>query len=117
MRPTQQFQSRFDVPPSFGLFAFALLFEGTRLLSGLGNGRVRRRPVDLGRETRGPFVVAASDGAEENMHCAHRCPKASSGGAVRITPGASANLSFEAETPNLALLRRLDRPALRGRMK
>jgi hypothetical protein len=43
------------------------------MCSGLGNGRVRRRPVDLGRETRGPFVVAASDGAVKNVHGAHRC--------------------------------------------
>jgi hypothetical protein len=30
--------------------------------------RAVRGPVDLGRETRGPFVVPASDGAVENAH-------------------------------------------------
>src|SRR5262245_3828828 len=40
MRPAHQLEGRFDVPPSFGVFAFALLFQGTSLLRGLGNGLV-----------------------------------------------------------------------------
>src|SRR5919108_34123 len=40
VRPAHQLQGRFDVPPSFGVFAFALLFQRTSLLSGLGNGLV-----------------------------------------------------------------------------
>jgi len=40
--------------------------------AGLDDGRVRRRAVDLGRETRGPLVIAASDGAVDNVHGAHR---------------------------------------------
>src|SRR5262249_56964805 len=35
-----QLEGRLDVPPSFGVFAFALLFQGTSLLRGLGNGLV-----------------------------------------------------------------------------
>src|SRR6516164_5911744 len=37
VRPAHQLEGRFDVPPSFGVFAFALLFQGTSLLRGLGN--------------------------------------------------------------------------------
>ena len=40
VRPAHQLEGRLDVPPSFGVFAFALLFQGTSLLSGLGNGLV-----------------------------------------------------------------------------
>src|SRR5262245_6016175 len=40
VRPAHQLEGRFDVPPSFGVFAFALLFQGTSLLRGLGNGLV-----------------------------------------------------------------------------
>src|SRR5262249_42805869 len=40
VRPAHQLEGRFDVPPTFGVFAFALLFQGTSLLSGLGNGLV-----------------------------------------------------------------------------
>jgi len=40
IRPAHQLEGRFDVPPSFGLFAFALLFQGTSLLGGLGDGLV-----------------------------------------------------------------------------
>src|SRR5262249_9112348 len=40
VRPAHQLEGRFDVPPSFGVFAFALLFHGTSLLRGLGNGLV-----------------------------------------------------------------------------
>jgi hypothetical protein len=40
VRPAHQLQGRLDVPPGFGLFALALLFEGTSLLRGLGNGLV-----------------------------------------------------------------------------
>src|SRR6516225_12033118 len=38
--PAHQLEGRFDVPPRFGVFAFALLFQGPSLLRGLGNGLV-----------------------------------------------------------------------------
>jgi hypothetical protein len=38
--------------------------------AGLDLGRVVR-PVELGRETRGPAVVAASDGAEQDAQIRH----------------------------------------------
>jgi hypothetical protein len=40
VRPAHQLQGRLDVPPGFGLLALALLFAGTSLLRGLGNGLV-----------------------------------------------------------------------------
>src|SRR5262249_37037598 len=40
VRSAHRLQGRFDVPPSIGLFACALLFEGTGFLRGLGNGFV-----------------------------------------------------------------------------
>src|SRR5215208_5426529 len=40
-------------------------------LTGLDRGAALRLRVDLGRETRGPAVVAASDGAVEDAHVAH----------------------------------------------
>src|SRR5262245_11699127 len=38
VRPAHQLERRFDVPPSFGLFACALLFVVTSFLRSLGNG-------------------------------------------------------------------------------
>jgi len=40
MRSAHQLKRRLDVPPSFGLFPLALLFQGASLLSGLDNGFV-----------------------------------------------------------------------------
>src|SRR5512132_141044 len=45
VRATHQLQRRFDLPPSLGLFALALLFQGGGLLRGLDNG-----PVAVGVE-------------------------------------------------------------------
>jgi hypothetical protein len=41
------------------------------LAAGLDVGLVLRLGVQLGRETRGPFVVAVSDGAVEDPHAGH----------------------------------------------
>jgi hypothetical protein len=41
------------------------------LPAGLELGLVRGLGVQLGRETRGPFVVAVSDGAVEDLHARH----------------------------------------------
>ena len=35
-------------------------------------GFVRRSPVQLGRETRSPFVIAVSDGAVEDLDARHK---------------------------------------------
>jgi hypothetical protein len=40
--------------------------------AGLDLGFVLRLGVQLGRETRGPFVVAVSDGAEEDADSRHQ---------------------------------------------
>jgi len=37
VRTAHQLERRFDMPPSFGLLVFTLLFVGTSLLSGLNN--------------------------------------------------------------------------------
>ena len=44
--------------------------ELTRL-AGLGRRGVLGRSIDLGRETRGPLVVAVSDGAVDDAHVRH----------------------------------------------
>ena len=49
VRPAHQLQGIFDVPPSLGLLAVALLLEGTSFLSGLGNGLVAVRVQQLPR--------------------------------------------------------------------
>jgi hypothetical protein len=41
------------------------------LLAGDRLGLVRRPLVELGRETRGPVVIAVSDGAVENVDARH----------------------------------------------
>src|SRR5262245_40111231 len=40
VRPAHQFEGRLDVPPGFGFFVLALLFQHTRFLRGLGHGLV-----------------------------------------------------------------------------
>jgi hypothetical protein len=63
-----------------GEAAFSLLGEehGTvgehvelAVAAGFDLGFVLRLGVQLGRETRGPFVVAVSDGAVEDAHPSH----------------------------------------------
>jgi hypothetical protein len=48
-RSAHQLKRRFDVPPSFSLFALALLFQGASLLSGLDNGFVAAGLQQLAR--------------------------------------------------------------------
>jgi len=52
-------------------------------LARLDRGGVLRPVVDLGRETRGPSVVAASDGAVLDQHVAHAPSVAAAGAAAR----------------------------------
>src|SRR4051812_36779128 len=52
-------------------------------LAGLDRRRVLRLLVDLGRETRSPPVVAASDGAVLDQHVAHGASLASGAAAAR----------------------------------
>jgi hypothetical protein len=79
-----------------GPAVFALLREEQRLTvvdvelallaleSGGSPAGLRR---DLGRETRGPFVVAASDGAEEDADLAHGASLASGEDCAPSLPG------------------------------